>query len=390
MAATKQLIGTTLALALILGTGAVWARGGGGFGGGRGGGFGGGRGDFGGFDRGFDNRAPEYYGGGNSAAGRADDFANRADDLSANHSDAFNSPMSHVSDSDLRANANKSYDFGNNRLPTDAGFGHYSPNAYAGARGETYRMPPQEMAMSANNVRSEYANTSVLNHDWWNHNPNAWRYPYWGRYDWPMATPVGPMMCGFWGMPIGTDLPEYDYGNNIYYDNNEVYYGSTPTATADEYYDQAQTLADSVPSTSTLVSEQQPLPAMETSESTTPAAGAEDWKPLGVFSLVQGQQRNSTSVFQLAVDKNGVIRGNYDNLLTNEVKPVQGKIDKKSMRAAWTVGSNKTVVYDTGLYNLTQPQGSILIHFNKGKTEQWNLVRLDEPKAKSAPAVKTS
>ena len=39
----------------------------------------------------------------------------------------------------------------------------------------------------------------------------------------------------------------YDYGNNITYQGNQVYYGDQPVATADEYYQQASTLAADCP-----------------------------------------------------------------------------------------------------------------------------------------------
>jgi hypothetical protein len=46
-----------------------------------------------------------------------------------------------------------------------------------------------------------------------------------------------------------------------------------------------------------------------------------------------------------------------------------------------TVGDNSTVVYDSGFSTLLQNQGSVLVHFNKDRTEQWMLVRLQPPKA---------
>jgi hypothetical protein len=182
------------------------------------------------------------------------------------------------------------------------------------------------------------------------------------------------------------DLPEYDYGNNITYNNNEVYYGTQPSYTSEQYYSQAQTLAQSAAPTSSLVASQ---PSGQMSIDGKPT-NADNWKPLGVFSLTQGAQKSSTSVFQIAVDKNGVLRGNYVNELTGDVEPIQGAVDKKSMRAAWTVGDNRTVIYDTGLSNLIKDQSSLLVHFSKERTEQWNLVRIPQPKTSSAPAPKSS
>jgi hypothetical protein len=184
-------------------------------------------------------------------------------------------------------------------------------------------------------------------------------------------------MAGFWGMSGGMVLPDYDYGDNITYNNNEVYYGSQPTCTAEQYYTQSQTLAQTASPTSTEVAAQ---PSGQlTIDGKPPQADA--WRPLGIFSLTQRGQTDSTSMFQLAVDQAGVLRGNYTNVLTGDVEPVQGAIDKKSMRASWTVGDNKTTVYDTGLSSLLQKQSSVLIHFNKDRTEQWLLVRVQPPKS---------
>ncbi|MBA4075567.1 MAG: hypothetical protein C0508_11050, partial [Cyanobacteria bacterium PR.023] len=66
-----------------------------------------------------------------------------------------------------------------------------------------------------------------------------------------------------------------------------------------------------------------------------------------------------------------------------ECKVVSGAVDKKNMRVAFEVEGNKTVIYDTGLANLMQPQSPILVHFSKTNTEQWNMVRLDPVKKTS-------
>ena len=62
------------------------------------------------------------------------------------------------------------------------------------------------------------------------------------------------------------------------------------------------------------------------------------WQPLGVFAMVGEGETKSTNIFQLAVNKDGVIRGNYYNALTDTTEPVYGSVDKKTQRAAWTVG----------------------------------------------------
>jgi hypothetical protein len=54
-------------------------------------------------------------------------------------------------------------------------------------------------------------------------------------------------------------------------------------------------------------------------------------------------------------------------------------VDRKTQRAAWTVGDKKETVYETGMGNLSEPETSILVHFGKDRTQQWTLVRLEPP-----------
>jgi hypothetical protein len=54
-------------------------------------------------------------------------------------------------------------------------------------------------------------------------------------------------------------------------------------------------------------------------------------------------------------------------------------VDAKTQRAAWTVGERKDVTYEAGAANLTQDQTTMLVHFGKDQTQQWTLVRLQQP-----------
>lgn len=151
----------------------------------------------------------------------------------------------------------------------------------------------------------------------------------------------------------------YGYGQNITYNNNQVYYNGTPYASADQYYSQAQNLAKE--------------------SNAKPPTKKDTWKPLGVFSMVEGSQTNSTMLFQIAIDKKGNIAGNYYDALSGQTQQIHGRLDKKTQRVAWTVGDNDKVVYDTGLGNLLSSQAPLLVHFDKDRTQQWLLVRLDKP-----------
>ncbi len=156
---------------------------------------------------------------------------------------------------------------------------------------------------------------------------------------------------------VGCDASpvDYDYGGTVTYQDNNVYVEGQPVGSAAQYYDQASTLA-------------------------TSGAGKQDdqskWMSLGVFSVAQGNQTDPTMIFQLAVNRQGVIRGNYFNTVTQTTLPVHGAVDKKTQRVAWTVGDNKSTVFDTGLINLTEDQAPILVHMGKDRTQQWLMVRV--------------
>ena len=157
----------------------------------------------------------------------------------------------------------------------------------------------------------------------------------------------------------------YDYGNNITYQDNSVYVNGQTAGTGEQYYDQAASLA-----------------------STGAAADAPpdgDWLPLGVFALTKSDKTKSDVSLQLAVNKQGVIRGNSTDTESNENQVIQGSVDKQTQRVAFTVGDNTNNVVETGLYNLTKDEAPCLIHFGKDKTEQWLLVRMQKPDTTQPP-----
>jgi uncharacterized protein (TIGR03000 family) len=166
----------------------------------------------------------------------------------------------------------------------------------------------------------------------------------------------------------------YDYGNTIVYQGGDVYVDGADAGTAGQYAQQAVTLADQ--------GQQAPAPKTDT------------WQSLGVFALVQGDEKTSNIIFQLAVNGDGIIRGTYYDGLTDVTKEVYGAVDKKTQRAAWTIGKDNKTVFDTGFYNLTKDETPVLVHVGKDQTQQWMLVRMAPPKdgdaAPAAPAAPDS
>jgi hypothetical protein len=163
----------------------------------------------------------------------------------------------------------------------------------------------------------------------------------------------------------------YDYGSNVVYEGDQVYVNGDAAGTTAEYSQQATAIADA-------------------GNVVDPAKEKEgDWIPLGVFAMVRGEETTSDNIFQLAVNKDGIVRGNYYNALTDAAEPVHGSVDKKSQRAAWVVGDRKHPVYESGIVNLTTDSTTMMVHYNEDKSQQFTLFRIDKSAdagAKQTPA----
>jgi hypothetical protein len=113
----------------------------------------------------------------------------------------------------------------------------------------------------------------------------------------------------------------------------------------------------------------------------------EDWLPLGVYGIIAEGQTTTDKLVQLALNKDGTIRGNYQDMISDKVTPIVGSVDKATQRVALRIEGNKLLVAETGLYDLTNDEVPILIHFGKDRHETRTLIRLQENAAQGeAPA----
>lgn len=207
-------------------------------------------------------------------------------------------------------------------------------------------------------LRAPYTVGSWFTPAWWARYPNLYwgyrpRLNYWG---WATVSTIA-RWCHFgWARPA-----YYYYGDNVYYRDNYVYYNQTPMYTVDQYVRQAEAIATSVP----------PL---------DPAAL--EWLPLGVFALVRDGEASGpepTMFLQLAVSREGIISGTLHNTLTDRADSIEGMVDQQSQRAAWVIVGQERPIMETGINNLTQDTAPLLIHYADGATQQWLLVRLEQP-----------
>lgn len=209
-------------------------------------------------------------------------------------------------------------------------------------------------------------------HSWWNtHRPafGGWHYYYWFpyypyNYWWTVPTWGGLSSWFIWNAALAnvwTQPVYYDYGigGNVVYQNDMVYIGGQQVASRTEFAESAADLAT--------------VPPPESEEQ---AAQAE-WMPLGTFAMSTGEKdTDPTRVVQLAVTKDGIIGGTLFNYQTNQSVTIQGKVDKETQRVAFRLGDRDNLIAETGMYNLTQDEVPVLVHFGTEKTENFLFVRL--------------
>lgn len=227
---------------------------------------------------------------------------------------------------------------------------------------------------------------NVFSPRWWGTHRNAWgnqwsSYPSWStrfgngyngqaygfgsNWPWQAAswTTIASLQPNTWSQPIA-----YDYGGNVYYQDGMVYFDDQPTVSIVDYATSARRLATS---------------------GVVDAGNPEDWTPLGVFALADENGADPSMYFQLALNKNGALGGNFYNAYSDQTTPIQGSVDLQTQRAAWVISSNPDTVFETGLYNLTQPETSILAHMNNNEDQTLFMVRVDAPESVATPASAT-
>lgn len=227
---------------------------------------------------------------------------------------------------------------------------------YGGGRVGHYTtyVSPNTLRASAAVVRGGY-HYAAFTPNWYRVNAAAWVAPRWVAPVW--TVPTWPAVASFVGVAAAPAV--YDYGSTVVINDDTVYVNGAPAASAADYAAQAATLADTGRAAN--------------------AADAQDWQPLGVFGMIHGDEKVAQRIFQLGINKAGVVRGNYYDAVADNTLPVYGSLDTKSQRVAWSIGDKKDIVFEAGLSSLTQPEATVLVHYGKERTDQAALVRLEQP-----------
>lgn len=211
-------------------------------------------------------------------------------------------------------------------------------------------------------IRSNFFGWRMFGMRWFLINPSAWMAQSWAaEVAWESATWNSAMShCNYQGnQPL-----YYDYGSNVVSQANIVYINGEAVATVPDYYAQAVALAESGAKA-------------EVSDA------KEEWLPLGVFAIAQPPINKPDGVLHLAINRQGVLRGNYVDSVTEQAHLVRGSVDLQSQRAAFMIGDNTVNIVETGLYNLTKDEAPALLHLSKTRNELRLLVRMQNPEGKN-------
>jgi hypothetical protein len=218
---------------------------------------------------------------------------------------------------------------------------------------------------------------------WYGRHGGAWGYG-WGGWGWgnPWAISTLGATAAWLGVDAADDWGNFAYPANVYTSDNSI----DGTIEDDEQAQDDTTVNQQ--------QQQQPqqnqaiAPADQARRLAEAAAlargGATDpakqtkFLPLGVFTLAPRNQTEASALVQLAVSKDGVVRGSYYDMLTDQDHPVRGAVDKKTGRVAFTFGPQGKVTFETSVRNLTQDRGVVGVNYENGKTSTWTLARYEK------------
>jgi hypothetical protein len=211
---------------------------------------------------------------------------------------------------------------------------------------------PATAKSRAESVRSSLeGRTQPFTPGWYAEHPNAWQYTHPNAEWWAVAGVVG--LSNWLGYP--------------------VYAGGSTTATT--------SAATTTTATGT---------AATTAESSASAGGEAaappsdlEWLPLGVFATSPKGAAQAHVYQQLAVSKQGELKGNYYDAISNTVQPVGGAIDRETRKATWTVGKAGGATFETTLDGLVKTPSSVTMK-SGGSVQEWELVQVQKPDAKAA------
>lgn len=108
-----------------------------------------------------------------------------------------------------------------------------------------------------------------------------------------------------------------------------------------------------------------------------------EWMPLGVFATSPKGASQAHVYQQLAVSKQGELKGNYYDAISNAVQPITGSIDRETRKATWAIGTQGGATFETTLDALVQTPSTVTMK-SGSSSQEWELVQMEKPAGDAA------
>jgi hypothetical protein len=105
--------------------------------------------------------------------------------------------------------------------------------------------------------------------------------------------------------------------------------------------------------------------------------------PLGVFATSPKGASQAHVYQQLAVSKQGELKGNYYDAISNAVQPITGSIDRETRKATWAIGTQGGATFETTLDALVQTPSTVTMK-SGSSSQEWELVQMEKPAGDAA------
>lgn len=217
-------------------------------------------------------------------------------------------------------------------------------------RGEKATQGKEQFQAQASQIQSNVQGRAndLFTPQWYAQHPNAWQATHPHADAWAVATAAS--------LTAWVGSAAYSGTDTIVVESSTTEEGTTTDeTTTDETTTTGTTTTNSV------------------------ATDPTEWLTIGVFALAQTGQTEPTTLIQLSVNKQGLLNGTYYDLVSDNGTPIAGQIDTTTERAAWTVGPNSKNVFTTTIETLTSETGPAKLNLPGGKTQDWNLIRVNKP-----------
>jgi hypothetical protein len=123
---------------------------------------------------------------------------------------------------------------------------------------------------------------------------------------------------------------------------------------------------------------QQPPPDDLADVASAALANDEQWMPLGVFALRPAVEPQAHLVLQMAVSRDGIVRGSQFDTGSQKAQNITGAVDKKTLRVAWRSADNPEATFETALGELLKAEGDLVRRLPDDRREPWKSIQVSK------------